>query len=278
METVMNRRLSRLFAETAFFLVTFGSVNAHEFWIDPLDFTPAVGDIVKANLRVGQDFKGDTLPLIPQMVLFYEAFDAEGMRSPAGNVGDRPALQVEARAPGLLVIAYQSTQSEVTFDDPDLFKAYLEWEGLDWVLDEHHKRGLPETGFTELYARYPKTLVEVGGSAAGADRSTGLEAELVALDNPYSLAPGAQMHVQLLWQGRPEAGRQIKIFSRPAGAEGSMPEVVDYSTGADGTIAFAVSPATVYMLNSVKMLPVDPPRDDVVWQSFWSSLTFEIPG
>lgn len=274
----MRKRLTRLFSGTALFLALCGNVNAHEFWIEPVDFTPELGDKVEANLRVGQDFKGDILPLIPQMVLFYEAFDNQGMRSPSGEVGDRPALKVETRAPGLLVIAYQSTPSKVAFDDPDIFKAYLEWEGLDWVLGEHQKRGLPEAGFSELYARYPKTLVDVGGDTSGADRATGLQAELVALDNPYALGAGAEMRVQLFWNGKPEPGRQIKMFSRPAGAEGSMPEVTDHITDASGQISFNVSPGTVYMLNSVKMLPVDPPRDDVVWQSFWSSLTFEFPG
>lgn len=274
----MRKRLACLFTGSALFLTLCGNVNAHEFWIEPLDFTPALGDRVEANLKVGQDFKGDILPLIPQMVLFYEAFDSQGMRSPSGEVGDRPALQIETRTPGLLIVAYQSTPSKVTFDDPEIFKSYLEWEGLDWVLAEHRKRGLPETGFSELYARYPKSLVDVGGDPSGADRATGLQAELVALDNPYALGAGAKMHVELLWNGKSEPGRQIKVFSRPTGATGSMPDVTDYTTDDEGRISFSVSPGTVYMLNSVKMLPIDPPQDDVAWQSFWSSLTFEIPG
>src|SRR5207248_2183584 len=42
--------------------------SAHDFWIEPSNFRPAVGERVAAALRVGQKLAGDPLPRIPMLI------------------------------------------------------------------------------------------------------------------------------------------------------------------------------------------------------------------
>lgn len=249
----------------------------HEYWIEPVNFTPDQGEIVAAHLKVGSDFKGDRLPFIPQFVRGYQAFDAMGTRDMEGAAGDRPALNIETRIPGLLVVTYQTTQSRVTFEEFEKFESYLITQGMPEIAERHRARQLPQTDFTELYSRYAKTLINVGGQGQGAgnDQATGMVVELVALDNPYALSTGDTMRIELLWQGQALPDRQVKLFAQSQ--QTNDLEVVNLRTDETGQIAIVLQPATRYLLSAIQMREIDPVQGKESWESFWASLTFEMP-
>lgn len=270
------KSIARVFGAAAIIFVSVSAVTAHEYWLEPLDYTPSASEIVAANVRVGQDFKGDAIPFIPQMVVQYRVYDSQGMREPGGDVGDRPALQVEARQSGLMIMAYQSSVSRTTFNDLEKFQSYLEFEGIPEFFEQHRARGLPDEGFAELYSRFPKTLIDVDGTGVGTDQVVGLRAELVALDNPYALSAGDGVRVQLFWEGEVQADRQIKVFAKPINERAGELEVVDLRTNAQGVVKIPLQANTRYLLSSVKLIGVEPVQaDDAVWESFWASMTFE---
>lgn len=269
--------IARELVAAAILFVSTGTIFAHEYWIEPTDYTPNLSENVAADVRVGQDFTGNVVPYIPPMVVQYRVYDNLGMREPGGAAGDRPALQVQARRSGLMVMAYQSSKSRITFNELEKFKSYLEFEGVPEILDEHRARGLPDVGFAELYSRFPKALVDVDGTGVGIDLVTGLRAELVALDNPYGINDGDNLRVQLFWEGEVQADRQVKIFAKPINDRDGELEVIDIRTNAQGVIKFPIQADTRYLLSSVRLIAVEPEEaEGAVWESFWASLTFEI--
>ncbi len=248
------------------------SAAAHEFWIAPERYVVQPGGRIVASLRNGQMMRGNDLPYLSQWFHAFTVTTGDRVKDVSGFEGDMPALSYKAATAGLHVIAYHSTADRVTYDDPDRFRKYLAYEGLDGIAEAHRARGLPETGFTEEYTRFAKALVQVGPvDERDRDASLGLRFELVAENNPY--APGAEtVTVTLLRLGEPVAGRQIAVFRCMGEVTRSI-----VRTDARGQAAIPIVGGGVFLLNAVDIRPVEPDateKDAVVWASDWASLTF----
>lgn len=245
---------------------------AHELWIEPLRFRLDPGSMLQANLRLGQQFRGDRLPYLPANAIRLEDVGPAGAQPIGGTLGDIPAIALTPAAPGLQVLVYHSVAERVGWAEWRKFADFVNDHGLGWVLDEHRRRGLPETGFTEAYTRCAKALVQVG-PVAGADHVVGLPAEIVAEANPYALTAGETLPVRLLWRGRPQPAHDIRVFRRFHEAATFR----DVTTDAGGRAVVPLDGPGIYLLNAVLMAEgSEKPRD--VWHSYWASLVFEVAG
>lgn len=249
------------------------SALAHEFWIEPLDFYLETGEPVVANLKVGQDMKGDVYPYLPQRFIEFSISGPQGKRPVKERLGAIPAASEQALGSGLQVLAYHSTPSTVSYDSFEKFEKFLREENLTGIAEAHRKRGLPEVGFTEAFTRYAKALVQVG-DGAGQNSPIGMPFELVAQTNPYADQGADELIVRLLWQGQGMADTQIKVFRKPAQGEVIVTKVM---TDAEGRATIAIGEGGTYLLSAVHMIV--PSKEVVretyaVWQSLWASLTF----
>jgi uncharacterized GH25 family protein len=250
-------------------LVVAPTLLAHEFWIEPERFRPPAGSAVPVRLLVGQKFKGESQPYLPESFERFTLGDARGVRPVAGIPGDDPAASVTFSSPGLAILAYHSRRYPLTFDTLEEFERYVRTEGLEAILERHRALGKPTKMIRERYTRCAKALVAVG-DARGADRALGLPLELIAEANPYRLAPGAPLPVRLLYRGRPLAGALVIAMRKTA------PEPrLEVRTDADGRARLALAGRGPWLVNAVHMfIPTDRDSD---WESYWASLTFERP-
>ena len=125
---------------------------AHDMWIEPATFLPALGQIVGARLRVGQDLLGDPLPRDPALVNQFIVEDAAGRKPLVGRDGVDPAGFLRVAAPGLLVVGYFSNPSAVELA-ADQFNPYLKEEGLDAVAALRARRN--QTGAAARETLFP---------------------------------------------------------------------------------------------------------------------------
>lgn len=241
--------------------------HAHEFWLEPDDYTPTVGAKVSVSHVIGQNFKGTSYPYVKDWFERYIVADADGERPIDGVEGDDPAVALEFASGGLRILAHQSTASTLTMETFAEFEKYLVSVGLDHIVTLHRKQGKPETAIEERYARCAKTLISVGG-AAGSDRAVGLPLELIAEKNPYQLADGEALPVLLLSEGQPLGAATIVVFSKTKSAE-----ILRVQTDRDGRALVPLAVGHTYLLNAVHMVATEP-GDDAHWQSLWASLTF----
>jgi hypothetical protein len=245
--------------------------RAHEFWIEPLDFSIAGGEPLQAHLYVGQRMQGNTLLYLPHQFNAFDLTIGDQTRPVESRIGDSPAVHQTAFRDGLAIISYVSTDSLLTYTNPHKFETFLRDEGIEWVAAVHRERGLPEVGFTEAFQRFAKSLVRIG-DGGGADRALGLEFELVVETNPYR-GDARDLEIRLLWRGEPFPDARITVFRRHY----DDVRKTYLTTDGEGRARLPVTGAPgVYLLNAVHMIEPPPNDGGVVWKSLWASTTFEI--
>lgn len=262
-----------------FFLVIFFgylcNLSAHEMWLEPISFEINKGEKVRAHEKVGQNFKGNKYAYLDS---HYEKLSLTingKTRTIHPRLGSLPAVQVDVDDEGLLVLAAATTPSTITYKDRAIFNQFLKDEGLDWVFAEHENRGLPEIGFTEIYRRYPKSLIKVG-TGYGQDKALGLPLEWVAITNPYHQSD--LIKLQLLSEGSPYKNAHVSVFNKPQ-LDSKIFAKTDYFTDQQGMLTVALDQAGFYLINAVKMVQPDKSMSkqyNAVWESLWASMTFGV--
>lgn len=249
--------------------------RAHEFWIAPEQYQIAPGTPLRANLRVGEGFKGSPQSYFPQQFARFDVTMGEQMAPVEGRIGDIPAMNMTPAREGLAVVVHETRGHSLRYRDRALFERFVAHKDLGDVLARHVARGLPPLDFRESYTRYAKSLVGVG-HGAGMDREIGLKTEIVALTNPYVQDVSDGFFARVLHNGTPRAGALVELFERsPDGAV----EVTQHRTNAKGDVLVPVRAGSEYLIDAVVMEDTgnDDPAAGPVWHSAWASLTFKVP-
>jgi uncharacterized GH25 family protein len=253
-------------------LVVAAPAFAHDFWIEPSTFRPAVGSTLEVRLSVGQGFRGEPLPRNPAAIARFVLVTDAGETPIGGRVADEPAGAVRIDRPGLALIGYRSLDSQVSLEAAK-FEAYLKDEGLEAVIAARAKSGDSQKPSRELFSRSAKSLVQAGGSGTtGYDRVLGLTLELVPEKNPYALKPGDALPVRLVYEGKPLSGALVVAL-----AYDDPGKKLAQRTDAGGRVTLRLPKEGAWLVKAVHMVPVagDPSAD---WRSIWASLTFALPG
>ncbi len=265
-------RLRLAVVAAAWLLAPAGGAAAHDFWIEPSLFRPAPGEKIAVRLRVGDTFPGEAVPRWPERIERFVLVGPAGEAEVLGLPRMDPAGFVVAAEPGLHLLVYDSNHARLTLEG-DRFEQHLAEQGLERVSALRKERGESAKTAREIYSRCAKALLQVGKKEAGQgghDRRLGLELELVPLADPYTLAGGGPLPLLLLYQGKPLAGARVEART-PAGAA-----PVSGRTDADGRLVLSLPGPGFWLVKAVHMVEA-PAGKDADWESFWASLTFEVP-
>jgi uncharacterized GH25 family protein len=247
------------------------ALAAHDMWIEPGSFRPRPGETVTIALSVGEDWNGEPVARnVPRIVRFWA--EGPGGEIPVlGTHGSVPAGSFQVGQPGLHVVAYRSNNAYLEQPAAE-FEAHLKKEGLEAFIAERARRGESAKASRELYSRAIKSLLAAGGDSLGRlDRPLGLTLELVAETDPYRAPLGGEMVVRLLYQGEPLDGAQVEAI--PAAAPESRQVA---RSDPSGRIRFRLDRKGAWLVKAIHMRRAkDPAEAD--WESFWASLTFELP-
>lgn len=107
--------------------------------------------------------------------------------------------------------------------------------------------------------------------SAGFDEVFGYPAELIPLENPYSLRAGGTLRVRALVDGRPIANQYVLSGGRTATGRIEQRGV---RTNADGVARIRLRAAGVWYVKFISMVPVE--GDSVNYESKWATLTFAV--
>lgn len=186
--------------------------------------------------------------------------------------GDTSHVVFKAGAAGTYVLGVSTKANAIEMDGKD-FNAYLKEDGLPDELARREKSGELAVEVKERYEKHVKSIVQVGDARTGGFATIlGYPAEIVPLENPYSLAKGASLRVRVLVDGQPVAGQYVTYGARTASG-GTVAEKGGRS-GPDGVIAIPVSSPGVWYVKFINMRKLATQSDGVTHQSKWATLTF----
>ncbi|MEO8381811.1 MAG: DUF4198 domain-containing protein [Acidobacteriota bacterium] len=242
---------------------------AHDFWIEPSTFRPAVGTSVGVSLRVGQQLQGDPLPRIPRLIDRF-VLRGRGAETPvAGQPGADPAGTARIAEGGLHWLGYQTHAYPVTLEAKK-FEDYLKEEGLESIIARRKALGQSAAPGREQFHRCAKALLWTDGGDTVSSKPLGFTLELVPRKNPYTLRAGASLPLTLLWRGKPVADGLVVAMNRDA-----PQSAVRARTNAKGEVSLPLARTGLWLVKAVTMGPA-PAGADADWESWWASLTFEL--
>ena len=249
---------------------------AHEFWLEAEDYTLRPGDPLRVDARVGMRFKGNALSFNPDRHTRFDVVEADRAQPVASRIGDRPALDQPVQGEGgLAIVVHQASDLDLDYTDPAKFRQFVREEGLDGTLEAHARRGLPPSGFREVYSRHVKALVDTG--PGGTDRALGLPVELVVEGDPYSEPMPQTVTVQALANGEPMGGALLNLFSRAEGDEREDTVHTPLRLDGEGRATIPLEPGRRYLANAVLMREPSAEKareTGAVWESLWASTTW----
>ena len=242
---------------------------AHDFWIEPDNFMPEPNAAVDIRLREGVDFKGNTLPYIPEWFSDFSLVNTSG-RSPVESIiGDDPAATLVI-GDGATLLGYRSNRNFVTLDAKK-FNGYLEDEGIEFIREQRIAAGEDDQPAPEYFVRCAKALLQSG--AEGGDiyaTELGYILELIAEKDPYQLNPGDELPFRLIYRGEPAVNLLVQAFTSE-----NPDRLQRIRTDANGRATIRLTEAGVWMVKAVNIQPIvaDPKAK---WQSYWASYVFEL--
>lgn len=247
-----------------------GKSLAHDFWLESTPYYTQPGEAVDVSVHVGNEFVGDSLPNIVSWYTDFSHYFPDHKQEVEGELGRDPAGYIKSDVQGTHLIGYQSdfTYTEI---DPETFNKYLRMEGLSNAIEYRARHGLTDKPAKENYIRHAKTLIQVGDrfDIDTSMQRIGYDLEIMPAQNPYRLKLNDQLSLQVLYQGKPDAGLLLIAFSKQ-----HPQRMQEIRTDADGRATITLDDTGPWLVKAVKIYRLE--RQQAEWQSHWASLTFGI--
>ncbi|HEX2250405.1 MAG TPA: DUF4198 domain-containing protein [Gemmatimonadales bacterium] len=181
--------------------------------------------------------------------------------------GDTSVLSLSTGESGTYVIGASLLPRELTLEAKD-FNEYLAHDGLPDVLEARRKAGELDRPARERYSKHVKALVQVG------DRRTeeyqgvlGYPAELIPLDNPYTLKSAGVLRVRALVDGEP-VPNQLVVVGNHRGQRSTR-------TDSSGVARVRIGSRGAWYVKFIHMEPATEDRT-IDYESKWATLTFGV--
>ncbi len=256
------------------------ALHAHDFWLVPDAFRVSVGSWLRMQGQTSSKFPTSEAAVGTDRIADARIFSATEQTQirELSRSGTSLVLRHRPTSPGQRIVAVTLHPRSVR-ESAEGFRRYLELEGAPEALERYQREGmLPTDSITRRYAKYAKTLVEVGPRGSRAfSRVVGHPAEFIPLSDPAALAPGDTLRVRLLYRGQPLARAKLhagSVASRSAGEE----RAVTLETDAEGITRVPIDRAGLWNLRALHIVPAVP-GSGADWDTHWVTLVFGVePG
>jgi uncharacterized GH25 family protein len=256
------------------------TASAHDLWLVPRAVKDGVGVV---ELNSGMDFpKSESAPRVAS---FAETFvvtpSGERAEFKLGDAeGNSRLAQFDAKGDGVYIAAARTTPKVLKLAAED-FNESLVTDGLAHIYRQRAKDKTLDQPGVERYSKSPKVLIRVGDKASAVDdkvstaggdpcRALGLPLEIVPLADPFAVKPGDTLAVRVLFQDKPLAEATVGWQSP---GDGEQPRGV-VRTDAKGEALVPINRAGLMTLRLTHM--TQPKSAEYEWESFWTSLTWEV--
>jgi hypothetical protein len=269
------RSVVRVAAAASLLLATASVLAAHDLFIKLDTFFVRPGAAVKAPVLNGTFSSSENSIArgrVADLSLVSPAGRAALDTSDVDASRDTTFLALRTAGPGTYVVGLSTRPNGIALSGQE-FTAYLEEEALSGIIAERREAGIGADSARERYSKHVKAVFQVGDTRTeGFATALGYPAELVPLDNPYTLARGGTLQVRCLVDGRPTPGLSVLAGGRRP--DGSRMRRRELASGPDGVVRVPIDASGHWYLKFIHMARVNEP--DVDYESKWATLTFEV--
>lgn len=290
-------RRSRWFVPSALLvsatLVMAAIAAADDFWLVPNAFQVAVGDEVVLRGQTSSQFPTSRSAVAVDRVAEAKVMSEQGDIAIKGLSVEGRSLMVRERPAraGQYAIAV-SLHPRSLRESADGFRRYLDAEGAAAARQRVEREGLlaGKDSVTRRYAKYAKTLVQVGrGGARAFARPAGHVIEFVPLRDPTALSAGDTLELRLLFRGAPLAGVPVHADVVDLDADRDAPSGSAHATGggaaapgtftpdARGVVRVPLGRRGMWSIRTIHVTQA-PAGSGADWDAHWGTLVFALDG
>jgi hypothetical protein len=183
-------------------------VQAHELWLEPVNFKFNNKEISKIHINIGQNFMGTPFGYYdPNKKSLYLENRNKVISLPQRD-GNFPAIQTLILDKGFHILNYETNYEFLKYESVEKFENFLKEQDLQSAVDNFDTNKIP----TESYRRFAKVLMTDGNKDFFIQKPK-LDFEIIALNSPYGLK-GNLFEFQLFNKKKPLRNWQITIFSK----------------------------------------------------------------
>lgn len=277
-------------------LVMAALAEAHDFWLVPNAFANRAGAHIEIRGQTSSRFPTSESAVTIDRVADARLIGASTVERIVDLSISGKSLRLRHRpaTPGQQVIAVRLHPRSVR-ESAAGFRRYLELEGAPDALARVDREGLlrGRDSVTRRYAKYAKTIVEVGRDGPRAfARTADHPLEFVPEQDPATLAVGDTLRARLLYRGQALAGIRIHADavewrgsrtttparSTPAGARAANPQPAEHHvTDAEGNVRVAVTRPGLWNIRTIHLVQSDS-GSGADWDTHWATLVFHASG
>lgn len=270
------QRARRIAATTLVVLLAFVAVaHAHDLFLKPVRYFVSANSDVLVRVLNGTFSKSENVVARSRIrdISVVTPTGREKLDTVAWNSsGDTSTLRVHTGAPGTYVVAASTKPNVIALKAND-FNTYLASDGVPDVLQSRRKDKELDRDVRERYSKHVKALIQVAETRSE-DFATelGYPAELIPLDNPYSLRVGRVMRVRTLVDGSAAANQFVLFGGRTS--DGGRIAQRSVRSDAEGIARIPLRVRGTWYVKFINMTRVQ--RDTVDYESKWATLTFQL--
>ena len=268
--------MKRRFLVPALLVISAGTLAAHDLFLKAENYFVAPEATVRLEVLNGTFSKSEN-SVTRDRLRDLSIVTADGVASPLdrggwAETGDTSVVSVRVGPAGTYVIGASLLPREIALDAKD-FNSYLAEDGLPDVLAARKKDGELDKPARERYSKHVKALVQVGSSrTSGYGAELGYPAELVPLNNPYSLRVGGNLRIRAVVEGEAVPNQIVIAGGRtPSGARIAQRTV---RTNRDGEASIRIGSRGAWYVKFIHMERAT--ADTVDYESKWATLTFGV--
>lgn len=262
-------------------------LSAHDFWLVPNAFAVQGGETVTVLGQTSSRFPTTESAVTPDRIADARVIGgaSESRIADLAVAGKSLRLRTSPSTSGQYVIA-ASLHWRSSRESAQSFRRYLELEGAPAALERIDREGLlkGKDSVTRRYAKYAKTLVQVGdGGSRAFDKVAGHPLEFIPERDPASLRAGDTLTVRLMLLGAPARGAKVHAggvqWTDGRSAPDSAPAAHDHELTADaaGRIRIPIGAPGLWNVRTIQIVQT-PNGAAADWDAHWATLVFHVPG
>lgn len=273
--------------------------EAHDFWLVPNAFAIGAGQQIVVRGQTSSRFPTSESAVAPDRVASAQLIGASSAEriDDLSTSGTSLRLRHRPMTPGQRVVAVQLHPRSMR-ESAASFRRYLELEGAPEALARVDREGLlsGRDSVTRRYAKYAKTIVEVGKNGPRAfSRAASHPLEFIPESDPAHLRVGDTLRARLVYRDRPLAGIRVHAdvvdgirspsaptrkpapsAGRGAGADAST-AAMHYVTDGAGMVRVPMTRSGLWNVRTIHVVEAEA-GSGADWDAHWATLVFSAGG